>query len=95
MGYGTYLPYLKIAFRKGSLNGVADLLSRFPLFERYVSSETDCTDLPEDLFEKVGEAEFEGRNMPLDRYMNFMTPRTQWFALRSGKLRKLFYVPGR
>ena len=68
MELGTYLPYLKIAFRKGSLNGVADLLSRFPLFERYVSSETDCTDLPEDLFEKLGEAEFGGRNMPLDRY---------------------------
>ena len=34
---GTFLPYLKIQYRKGSENGMADFLSRYPTFEEYVA----------------------------------------------------------
>eukprot|EP00965_Chrysotila_dentata_P039540 1314309-Pleurochrysis_carterae.AAC.1 len=29
--FGSYLPYLRIAYRMGSLNNVADLMSRYPI----------------------------------------------------------------
>ena len=32
---GTYLPHLKISYRKGVDNGLADLISRFPVFAEY------------------------------------------------------------
>ena len=52
----SFLPYLRIAYRRGIDNGMADLLSRFPLFEKYVSRNDDTAEMPEDLFEKIGEA---------------------------------------
>ena len=58
MELGTFLPHLKIAYRQGVRNGMADLLSRFPTFTKYVGSIDDETELPDDLFEKVGTAVF-------------------------------------
>ena len=54
----SFLPYLRIAYRRGIDNGMADLLSRFPLFEKYVSRNDDTAEMPEDLFEKIGEAPY-------------------------------------
>ena len=51
-----YLPYLKISYRKGEDNGMADLLSRFPLFKKYVPDSQHVVSLPDDLWEKIGEA---------------------------------------
>ncbi|KAL3911560.1 MAG: hypothetical protein SGPRY_008648, partial [Prymnesium sp.] len=38
MEIGTFLPYLKLAYRKGADNGLADFLSRYPTFKAYVTS---------------------------------------------------------
>ena len=58
MELGTYLPYLRIAYRKGANNGLADLLSRFPTFKNFTRVREDEVELPEELFEEVGLAEF-------------------------------------
>ena len=47
MELGTFLPYLKIQHRRGVDNGMADFLSRFPTFERYVAKPSDVAYLPE------------------------------------------------
>ena len=54
-----YLPYLKVGFRAGNLNGCADLLSRFPYFEKYIPNQDHVVKLPEDLFEQVASAQFD------------------------------------
>ena len=41
MELGTFLPYLKIQYRKGSENGFADFLSRYPTFKKYYVTERD------------------------------------------------------
>ena len=58
---GSYLPHLKVAFRRGSDNGMADLLSRYQIFKEYVkhhppNPEVDTVTLPDDLFDKIGDA---------------------------------------
>ena len=53
-----YLPQLKIGFRQGVSNGCADLLSRFPYFVKYIPKQSDIVKLPDDLFERVAEAQF-------------------------------------
>ena len=53
---GSYLPHLKISYRKGADNGLADLLSRFPAFKKFTSVREDIVELPDDLFDKIGEA---------------------------------------
>ena len=45
---GTFLPYLKIAFRKGESNGLADFLSRYPTFEKYVTRPEGVAQLPDE-----------------------------------------------
>ena len=56
MEIGTFLPHLKIAYRKGADNGLADLLSRFTAFHKYVKTRDDTAELPDDLFEYIGDA---------------------------------------
>ena len=56
MELGTFLPHLKIAYRKGADNGLADLLSRFTAFHKYVKVRDDTAELPDDLFEYIGDA---------------------------------------
>jgi DNA (cytosine-5)-methyltransferase 1 len=56
MEIGTFLPHLKIAYRKGADNGLADLLSRFTAFHKYIKVRDDTAELPDDLFEYVGDA---------------------------------------
>ena len=53
---GSYLPHLKIAYRKGSDNGLADLLSRFPAFRQFTATRDEYVELPDDLFDKIGDA---------------------------------------
>ena len=47
MELGTFLPYLKIQHRAGILNGMADFLSRFPTFAKYVAKPGDFVHLPD------------------------------------------------
>jgi DNA (cytosine-5)-methyltransferase 1 len=56
MEIGTFLPHLKIAYRKGADNGLADLLSRFTAFHKYIKVRDDTAELPDDLFEYIGDA---------------------------------------
>jgi hypothetical protein len=53
---GTYLPHLRISYRRGADNGLADLLSRFPAFRRFTTTREDIVELPDDLFDYVGQA---------------------------------------
>jgi len=46
MELGTFLPFLKIQHRAGILNGMADFLSRFPTFEKYVAPPDSTVELP-------------------------------------------------
>lgn len=48
---GTYLPHLKIGYRKGASNGLADLLSRFPTFRQFVRLPGDQEVIPDSLHE--------------------------------------------
>ena len=54
----SFLPHLKIGYRQGDLNGCADLLSRYPYFNKYVRKKEDEVTLPDDLFDLVAEAQF-------------------------------------
>ena len=56
MEIGTFLPFLRIAHRKGVANGIADLLSRFPTFRKYVRAPAEEIELPGDLFDFIGDA---------------------------------------
>ena len=56
MELGSYLPHLKVAFRKGTDNGLADLLSRFPAFKEFTATRESTISLPDDLFDKIGDA---------------------------------------
>ena len=52
----SQLPYLKIAYRRGVDNGMGDLLSRFPLFEKYMPDPGHVVTVPDDeLYDKIGE----------------------------------------
>ena len=55
MELGTFLPYLKIQYRKGVENGMADFLSRYPTFSKYYATKEDVAYLPDDLFEDLQE----------------------------------------
>ena len=50
---GTFMPYLKIQHRKGSQNGLADFISRYPTFQRYVKRPRDELQLPPGVFDRV------------------------------------------
>ena len=65
---GTYLPHLRISYRKGADNGLADLLSRFPAFRRFTSVRSDTVELPDDLFDFVGDAPLFTRAPTDDRH---------------------------
>ena len=55
---GSFLPHLRISYRKGADNGLADLLSRYQAFKRFTTAqdEDDAVELPDDYFDYVGEA---------------------------------------
>ena len=83
-----YLPFLKIAYRKGVDNGMGDLLSRFPLFQKYVPLPEHTVSLPDDLFEKIGEsvtspvARVHATLRPHGTYVSLsLRPRTDYFEL--------------
>ena len=50
---GTFMPFLKIQHRKGSQNGLADFISRYPTFERYVKRQRDELQLPDGVFDTL------------------------------------------
>ena len=58
MELGTFLPYLKIQYRKGELNGLADFLSRYPTFKQYVSEPDRVAHLPDEAYEEVARHDF-------------------------------------
>ena len=53
MELGTFMPYLKICYRKGVDNGMADFLSRYPTFSEYVPTVEGVAYLPDDMFNEV------------------------------------------
>jgi len=55
MELGTFLPHLKIQHRRGIDNGMADFLSRFPTFERYIVTPKDIVHAPDGDFADVAE----------------------------------------
>ena len=69
---GAYLPHLKIAFRKGDDNGLADLLSRYPAFENFTKARASTVELPDDLFEKMGEAPYFNPSIHKHKRRDFM-----------------------
>ena len=69
---GAYLPHLKIAFRKGEDNGLADLLSRYPAFENFTKARASTVELPDDLFEKMGEAPYFNPSIHKHNRRDFM-----------------------
>lgn len=44
MELGTFLPYLKVAYRRGCDNGVADFLSRYPIFKNFLTTQAQKPD---------------------------------------------------
>ena len=55
----SFAPHLKIGFRRGVDNGMADLLSRYPYFRQYIPQADDVVELPPgDLYDRVAEAQF-------------------------------------
>eukprot|EP00965_Chrysotila_dentata_P011010 358126-Pleurochrysis_carterae.AAC.1 len=48
---GSYLPYLRIAYRMGSLNDVADLKSRYPV--EVEEGKHSVASIPDDLFDTL------------------------------------------
>eukprot|EP00965_Chrysotila_dentata_P112268 3711609-Pleurochrysis_carterae.AAC.1 len=52
---GSYLPYLRIAYHMGSLNDVADLMSRYPLDLK--EGEHSVASIPDDLFDVLASVE--------------------------------------
>ena len=56
MELGTFLPFLKVAYRKGVDNGMADFLSRYPTFKNYVQEDDDATGMSEELFDLLPES---------------------------------------
>jgi hypothetical protein len=50
---GTFMPFLKIQHRKGVQNGLADFISRYPTFAKYVKRERDELQLPPGVFDRV------------------------------------------
>ena len=55
MELGTFLPYLKVAYRKGTENGMADFLSRYPAYKHYISTARNIQEMPSELFDKLPE----------------------------------------
>ena len=56
MELGTFLPFLKIGYRKGADNGMADFLSRYPSFRNFVQEPAQVQELPSELFDMIPEA---------------------------------------
>ena len=72
---GAFLPHLRIAYRKGADNGLADLLSRFPAFKRFTRTRDDYVELPDDLFDQIGEAPLYARS-PCTRKKSYLSKAT-------------------
>ena len=56
MELGTFLPFLKVGYRKGSDNGMADFLSRYPAYRDYVAEPKDVQVMSEELFDALPES---------------------------------------
>ena len=50
---GPFMPFLKIQHRKGSQNGLADFISRYPTFAKYIKRPRDELQLPPGVFDRV------------------------------------------
>ena len=73
----TFLPHLKIGYRKGVENGLADLLSRYQSFEPFLPNlnKKEEVELPEDYFDYIGTAPLYHR-IPCSRPSSVDTPST-------------------
>ena len=59
MELGTFLPYLKIQYRKGVDNGLGDFVSRWPTFAKYVEcTQPSSEPLPSSHFQEVATVRF-------------------------------------
>eukprot|EP00965_Chrysotila_dentata_P038245 1270560-Pleurochrysis_carterae.AAC.5 len=54
-----FLPYLRIAYRMGSLNNIADLMSRYPLDLK--KGKHFVVSIPNDLFDILASVEVHGK----------------------------------
>ena len=50
-----YLPGMTVAFKRSEENGMADMLSRYPAFEKYVGSAKSVLELDDTLYDKLYE----------------------------------------
>eukprot|EP00965_Chrysotila_dentata_P095952 3170771-Pleurochrysis_carterae.AAC.1 len=56
---GSYLPYLRIAYRMSSLNDAADLMSRYPLDLK--EGKHSVASIPDNLFDVLASVEVDGK----------------------------------
>ena len=68
----SFLPHLRISYRKGCDNGLADLLSRYPAFRNYAAPREEIVSLPDDYFDYIGEAPLYCR-LPCTRERSYLS----------------------
>ena len=82
---GSYLPLLRIAYKKGEENPVADHLSRYPTDYVYRPDGTctphPVTDVPDDLYDKVVSFNFNQKRYLLSEAKNTVAIEQIWAAL--------------
>ena len=81
---GTYLPHLRIAYRRGEDNAVADLLSRYPADLNYCPQPEDFAEVPDELFDHVLSMQFNGRRFLLSEAKATTAIRDIWAELEEG-----------
>lgn len=91
MELGAYLPQLRIAFRRGTDNGLADLLSRFSAFEKFTTTRDENLELPDDLFDRIGEAPLFNPSARKEQRVPYMD--SSVYELYEAKLRKSIASP--
>ena len=78
---GTYLPLLRIAYRKGELNPVADCLSRYPDDINYRPDPSHFAEAPDDLYDHILSLTFNGRRFLLSEAKVDVTIKQIWADL--------------
>ena len=78
---GSYLPHLRIAYRKGEDNAVADLLSRYPADINFKPEASDFAEVPDDLFDHILSMQFNGRRFLLSEAKAHAVIQDIWAAL--------------
>ena len=82
---GTYLPLLRIAYRKGEDNPVADLLSRYRDNVNYKPNPSDFGEVPDDLYDHVVSLEHCGRKFLLSEAKTQVAIQEIWAGLGDGE----------